>query len=290
MLPEYDINTFFPLFSSYTYKLCNDRYSIEYSTQAVLQDFQNDGVVYLELRTTPRAVPEDGMTKRDYVQTILTILQNHNNNPENTMRVYLILSVDRRNSASEADQVVDLALECQSAGVVGLDLCGDCSKGDVRIFSGAFARAKTAGLKITLHFAEVEASATDGELETLLSFQPDRLGHVIQVKDRFRDQIEKDKIGVELCLSCNVQAKMISGSYPDHHFGTWRHTSVPLALSTDDVGVFGSPLSREYYLASTHFGLDQDQLKALAERPIPSIFGGDGEKARLYKLFSQFRT
>ncbi|CAI6341191.1 unnamed protein product [Periconia digitata] len=288
MLPEYDINTFFPLFSTYTYKLCNDLYSIEYSTKAVLQDFQQDGVVYLELRTTPRAVPEAAITKSDYVKSILTILQNHNTSPENTMRAYLTLSVDRRNSPAEAEEVVDLALQFQSAGVVGLDLCGDCAKGDARTFSKAFARAKAAGLKVTLHFAEVEASATDLELETLLSFQPDRLGHVIQVKDIFKEQIEKNGIGIELCLSCNVQAKMIKGSYPDHHFGTWRHSSVPLALSTDDVGVFGSPLSQEYFLAATHFGLDRGQLKALAERPIPCIFGGEDEQARLRNLFSQF--
>lgn len=188
-------------------------------------------MAYLELRTTPRAVPEKGITKQDYLQTILATLEEHNMNLENTMRVFLILSIDRRISAAEAEEVVDLALEYQGRGVVGVDLCGDPLKGDVRIFAGAFARAKAAGLNITLHFAEVEASATDQELEALLSFQPDRLGHVIQVKDKFKHQIEKANIAVELCLSCNVQAKMIVGSYPDHHFGAWKNSSVPVALS-----------------------------------------------------------
>jgi adenosine deaminase len=201
-----------------------------YSTEAVLQDFQADGVVYLELRTTPRAMPASGLTKDDYVKAVLDILSAHNDHTANTMRAFLILSIDRRNTIAEAEEVVDLAIKYHSSGVVALDLCGDPAKGDIRIFANAFARAKAAGLKITLHFAEIELSATDTELSTLLSWGPDRLGHVIHVKDEFRDIIEKENIGVELCLSCNVHAKMITGTYSDHHFGMWRHSSVPVIL------------------------------------------------------------
>ena len=205
--------------------------SPRYSTKAVLREFQEDGVVYTELRTTPRAIPDQGVTKDDYVKTVLDILKAHNHESNNTMRAFLILSIDRRNSVLEAEQVVDLAIKYRSAGVVGVDLCGDPAKGDVRIFGDSFARAKAAGLKITLHFAESESSASDLELRTLLSWKPDRLGHVIHVKDEFQKTIEQHNIGVELCLSRNVHAKMITGTYSDHHFGMWRRSSVPVALS-----------------------------------------------------------
>jgi len=219
----------------------------------VLRDFQADGVVYLELRTTPRAIVDRNVTKDDYVKAVLDILQEHNQHEETAMRAFLILSVDRRNSAAEAEDVINHALKYQSAGVVGVDLCGDPSKGDVRIFTPAFARAKSAGLKITLHFAEIEASATDEELETLLSWEPDRLGHVIHVKDKFRERIEKQDIGLELCLSCNVHAKMIIGTYADHHFGMWRHSEVPLALGVRVPSVvnFSTNLDRPTMLVSS---------------------------------------
>lgn len=253
-----------------------------------MHDFQADGVVYLELRTTPRAIPEHGISKDDYIKTILDLLRMHNDDPSNTMRVFLIVSVDRRNTAVEAEDVVDLAIKYRSAGVVGVDLCGNPAKGDVRIFTDAFKRAKASGLKMTLHFAETEASATDLELQTLLSWQPDRLGHVIHVKDEFIEAIEREHIGVELCLSCNVYAKMIVGSYPDHHFGMWRHSSVPVALSTDDVGVFCSPLSEEYHLAAIHFGLSRAQLKELCQRAVDSIFTGPDERSRLARIYSEW--
>lgn len=197
----------------------------------MLEAFQDDGVVLLELRTTPRAMPAVNISKDDYVSVILDEMKSHNEGRGNSMKASLILSIDRRNTIVEAQEVVDLAIKYQSEGVVGVDLCGDPAKGDVRIFADAFSRVKAAGLKITLHFAEAPASSTDTELSTLLSWQPDRLGHVIHVKEEFQNIIKRDNIGLELCLSCNVHANMITGTYSDHHFGVWRQTNVPTALS-----------------------------------------------------------
>lgn len=142
----------------------------------------------------------------------------------------LILSIDRRNTAAEAMEVVDLALQFQDQGVVAIDLCGDPSKGDVSIFREAFARAKQHGLKITLHFAEALESSTLVELRTLLSYEPDRIGHVINVPDNIAQTIVARQLGLELCISSNVHAKMITGSFGDHHFSRWRATRCPIIV------------------------------------------------------------
>jgi adenosine deaminase len=221
---------FFPLFSSYIYKLCNDEESIRFSTLAVLNDFEDDGVVYLELRTTPREIAESGISKSRYVQIILDCIKEYEGDPANRLHIKLILSIDRRNTVEQAEEVVDLAISYQQDGVVAVDLCGDPTKGPVVPFKAAFARAKTSGLKVTLHFAEATASSTDEELYTLLSWQPDRIGHVIHVHDDLKQEIVKRGIGVELCLSCNVHAKMIVGGFADHHFGWWKDNHVGVAL------------------------------------------------------------
>jgi adenosine deaminase len=223
------VKSFFPLFSKYIYALCNDRTSLIHTTNSVLEDFQADGVVYLELRTTPRAIPSANITKDDYVQTILGCMTNFN--ASSSMKTNLILSIDRRNDLPTALQVVDLAIKFRDHGVVGVDLCGDPAVGDVSIFQPAFEKAKQNNLKITIHFAEAPQSSTTKELWTLLSYQPDRIGHVIHVPDDVKEEIIKRKLGLELCLSCNVHAKMITGTYSDHHFGWWRETGCPIALS-----------------------------------------------------------
>ena len=223
---EWDVVTFFPLFSKYIYELCSTPASIIYSTNAVLRDFKEDGVVYLELRTTPRSSPF--MSKEEYIATVLSCIQDF---PDiSIMPTYIILSIDRRNSLEEAMQVIDLAIQYQSRGIVGVDLCGDPSKGDVSIFREAFRKAKLHGLKVTLHFAEIPASSSLLELDTLLSFEPDRLGHVIHVPNDIKNQIEDRNLGLELCVSCNVQAKLIQGGVADHHLMSWIKRRGPVIL------------------------------------------------------------
>ena len=223
---SWDIMTFFPLFSKYIYELCSTPASITHSTNAVLHDFREDGVAYLELRTTPRSSPS--MSKDDYVTTVLSCIEKFPDRSD--MPTYLILSIDRRNTPEEAMGVIDLAIKFSSRGVVGVDLCGDPSKGNVSIFKEAFQKAKLHGLKITLHFAEIPASSSLLELNTLLSFGPDRLGHVIHVPDAIKNQIKDKNIGIELCVSCNVQAKLTEGGVADHHFISWIKTECPVIL------------------------------------------------------------
>ena len=64
--------SFFPLFSKYIYHLVNDATAVRETTLAVLRDFAADGVVYLELRTTPRAMP--GLSKAQYVEIVLAAI------------------------------------------------------------------------------------------------------------------------------------------------------------------------------------------------------------------------
>jgi adenosine deaminase len=224
---DYDLETFFTLFSTYIYALCNDAPSIVQSTNSVLQSFQDDGVVYLELRTTPRAIPSASITKDAYVKLVLSCI---NSFGSLTMVTKLILSIDRCKSSEEAVEIVDLALKYRSEGVVAVDLCGNPAIGDVSIFRDAFKKAKDNSLKITLHFAEAPQSSTEAELRTLLSYEPQRIGHVINVPDDIKNVIIERKIGLELCLSCNVHAKLITGTFGDHHFGFWRGRGCPMVL------------------------------------------------------------
>ncbi|KAJ5391774.1 hypothetical protein N7509_007264 [Penicillium cosmopolitanum] len=227
---DFTLQTFFSVFSKLIYQLCNDLESLAYATNSALEDFLNDGVCYLELRTIPRPSPEANITREDYLNTILDTVDKFKARTQE-MSVFLILALDRgHTTTSEAREIIDLAIANKPRGVVGVDICGNPTRGDVTLYRDAFARAKDHGLGLTLHFAETRASGTPAELATLLSFQPDRLGHVIHVPDEFKREIIRRRIGLELCMSCNVHAKLIDGDFLDHHFGEWRHTDCPIAL------------------------------------------------------------
>lgn len=301
------IVSFFDIFNKYTYNLVNDRESIAFATRSVVDDFRRDGVRYLELRTTPRAVTNKDISREEYVFIVMEALEQYHAeqdsaglNDSEKIEVHLLLSIDRTMTAAEADEIVSLAIKYKHhstptsptsalplPSIVGLDLCGNPIKGDISIFTPAFQRAKSLGLNITVHFAEVPASSTESELTTLLSWHPDRLGHAINIPPHLKEVIKERKLGLELCLSCNVLAEMTQGGFKGHHFGQWRETGCPVALSTDDVGVFESALSNEYFIAAREFGLGRAEVVALARSAVCGAFTGHERMERLIREFER---
>ena len=100
---------------------------------------------------------------------------------------------------------------------MGIDLCGDPARGGIEILGPVFEAAKreVPGLGVTLHFGEAESSGDDEELGMLLSWGPDRIGHVIHVGEEVKGEIVKRGLGLELCLSCNVHAGMVCGGFEE---------------------------------------------------------------------------
>ena len=287
-----DIVSFFPLFDKYIYHLCNDVETVKYITKRVIRDFESDGVRYLELRTTPRKCKSTGVGMEEYVAAVNEGVRFwHRPNFVERIEVYLIFSIDRKMTTEQGMEVVDLAIQYQFRSnnqgcyVVGIDLCGNPTKGDVSVFTPAFEKAKKHNLGITAHFAEVTQYSTDAELNTILSWKPDRLGHCINVPSELKDVICSQSLGLELCLSCNVLAGLTTGGFENHHLKEWITRDCPVALSTDDVGIFGSPLSNEYLLVAEHFHLSKDEVVELSKQAAAVAFQG---RERMEGLIDEF--
>ena len=103
------------------------------------------------------------------------------------------------------------------------------------------------------------------------------------------DAIEKivvdNRVPLELCPSSNVIGQTVVG-YSEHHFKEWGPLSRdhPIAICTDDMGVFKTSLSKEYSLIARHFSLSRDQVVRMAEKSVDLIFSDDELKTLLRNL------
>lgn len=140
-------------------------------SREVLEDFEADGVAYLELRTTPRVHHDFDMSKQDYLEAVLAGFGDHQQRQGSNckMTARLILSIDRSDPPETALDTVHLALRYRSRGVAGIDLSGNPTKGAFSTWLPALQLARQDGLSITLHAGEVR---NDKEMAQILDFKP----------------------------------------------------------------------------------------------------------------------
>lgn len=273
--------------------LVNDEESVRMVAHDVVIEFAEDGVVYLELRSTPRANPATGMTKSSYVESVLCGIDRALSECITTIHVRLLLSIDRRQSVSEAMETVELAVAYSKqtyhqARVVGIDLSGDPTVGDISSLVPILHLAKEKGLKLAVHIAEV--SNRNDETASLLSVQPDRLGHGTFIHQEAGGSLDVEnivlanKIPIEMCLTSNVKGLTVS-NLESHHFRVWYKRGHPVIICTDDKGIFSTTLSEEYTIAGQTFSLCKQELLELARCAVNFIFETDSFKEKLKKLF-----
>ncbi|KAJ1292263.1 hypothetical protein BS78_02G378600 [Paspalum vaginatum] len=288
--------------------LTTDHDTVTRITKEVVEDFAAENVIYLEIRTTPKNNEAKGMTKRSYMNAVVKGLkqveavdvalfdsnfrtnETLNSQPaieldgdkkKKKIYVRLLLSIDRRETTSAALDTVNLAMEMKDQGVIGIDLSGNPVVGEWETYLPALQHAKELGIPITIHCGEV---ANKKEIQAVLDFCPQRLGHVCCLNDIEWKKLKSLMIPVEICLTSNV----MTGGAPSlelHHFADLYNARHPLSLCTDDCGLFSTSLSNEYYLVATTFGLSKSELFQLAQDAVQFVFADDVVKKSLKQMF-----
>ncbi|TVT98020.1 hypothetical protein EJB05_56737 [Eragrostis curvula] len=288
--------------------LTTDHDTVTRIAKEVVEDFAAENVVYLEIRTTPKNNAAKGMTKMSYINAVIkglkaveavdVILFDSNLRTNETLsctpmieldddtkkkKIYvgLLLSIDRRETTSAALDTVNLAMEMKDQGVIGIDLSGNPVVGEWETYLPALQHAKELGIPITIHCGEVPNRK---EIQAVLDFCPQRVGHVCCLNDEEWKQLKSITIPVEICLTSNV----MTGGAPSlemHHFADLFNAKHPLSLCTDDSGLFSTSLSNEYYLVAATFGLSKSELFQLAQDAVQFVFADGEVKKSLRRIF-----
>jgi len=136
---------------------------------------------------------------------------------------------------------------------VGVDLCGDPTRGDVSELRDLMRRVRLTGMGLTAHIAETRENSDSSEI---LSWRPDRLGHATFLSEDEIALVGRQQMGIEICLSSNLQCKTVE-RLQDHHLNVWLQRKQPLVICSDDTLPFRTTLLGEYalLLASPPLGL-----------------------------------
>lgn len=252
----------------------------------VVEDFATDNVRYTELRTTPRAL--SGSTKRQYLDSVLSALSS--SCTQNNTYAGLLCSLSRDQTPEEALDTAELATQyfCSTNArvkVVGVELSGNPYVRTFQNFLPALQKARSAGLPISLHFAERPGR---DESMAMLDFRPERIGHGVYLDADIIACMLQTPIPLEVCLSSNVMTATIP-DYSSHPFGKLRGHNYPLAICTDDMGVFCSNLSSEYSLAAAAYGLTKRDLVKMAANSLQFSFAPSTIKQALEPEFDAWQ-
>ena len=98
-----------------------------------------------------------------------------------------------------------------------------------------------------------------------------------------------------VCRPCTQKfeaSKEVSGAFLSTGCGSQVQTvhagACPVALCTDDCGVFDTSLSKELAIAAGAFSLSERELVALSHKAASLSFASDHQQARLQETFYQF--
>jgi adenosine deaminase len=226
--------------------------------QELIADFAEDNVRYMEIRTTPRAF--QGSSIHDYCAAVINVLVACEKRWP-TITVRLIISVDRSGTPEAAMDIVKLAASLQESSkwVVGVDFGGNPHKNSFVDFLPAFHFAREHQLKSTVHIGEI---VYHEDTSAILEFMPDRLGHALELEDdpKFIGAIMRGRTPVEICPTSNLFTLQLS-SYEEHPtLNRWLENGHPIAISTDDCGIFNTTLSEEFMHVANAFGLSRERL------------------------------
>lgn len=252
---------------------------IQRIAREAVEDAARDGVKYMELRFTPKALAKlKGFSYPEVVewvgQAVMQAQQLHD------IQVRLIVAVNRHETVQDAEWQLDAALACRDVGVVGFDLCGQEYGYPATPFFPLFREAQAAGLGVTLHAGEWD-SAYNIE-QAILELGVTRIGHGVRVLENHRVAQLALEAGVtfEVCPTSNIQTGVVH-RFTDHPFWDMLMLGLRVTLNTDDPSISGITLSDEYRSALSHLNLNIDQLRTCIQTAVESAFLPEAERVAL---------
>lgn len=218
-----------------------------------IEDAANEGLRILELRYAPTFIRQ-GHEHLSFDQIHAAIMKGVEQARHLPISVGLMVLIQRNMSLQDASMVTDFAI-AHKGEILALDLADNEVGFEPKLFADVFARARAAGLHITVHSGEADVPGAPGFVRDAIEILgAQRIGHGVQIhkSPEMIEYVRSHKIPLELCPTSNWLTNAVP-STALHPFRRLMEAGVLTTLNSDDPGVFDIDLTREYeILAREH--------------------------------------
>lgn len=253
------------------YECCEDAYKIE-------------GIRILELRYAPTFVRQNHeyLSFAQIHQAIVKGIQRAEK--DFPIAVGLLCIIQRILPVEEAEAVTDFAIENKDS-FLGLDLADNEVGFDSKPFAPFFARAKKAGLGITVHSGEANVAKAPRYVRDAIDYLgATRIGHGVQIyrDPEMMDYVKAQGVVLELCPTSNWLTNAIT-NLKKHPIRELKNYGVLTTINTDDPGIFNIDLNHEYRLLHRELGFSLDELAECAQVAAQASFIPTEKKQRVWE-------
>ncbi|MGA2907902.1 MAG: adenosine deaminase [Terracidiphilus sp.] len=197
------------------------------------------------------------------------------------LSLYWIFDAVRHFTVEEADRVFRKAAEMREhyPSIVAIGLGGDERRSGSEPFRHLYARAQSAGLRLTNHAGETTGPEAIWEA---LSIGSERIGHALSAIQDEKLLQELKARSARAALELNPTSNVRTGvcpSFAAHPLRRYFDRGLLVTLNSDDPAFFASDLANEFLLAHTQQGFTRDELRQLAVNSFRASFLPESEKA-----------
>ena len=141
-------------------------------------------------------------------------------------------------------------------------------------------RRTHAGVRLSFHAGEVDEP--NQHVRDTLLLGADRIGHGVNLITDPDTMLlmRRNEFLVEINLVSNLLLEYVA-DYRTHPFPEYLRTGIPVALSTDDRGMWDSTMTDEFFVAVKEFNLSWAEVRQLLRNSIQYGFVEDAEKQRM---------
>jgi adenosine deaminase len=191
-----------------------------------------------------------------------------------------ILTIVRERGPDEAERLIAEATAARDCYVVGVDLAGDEENYPPSMFAAAIARARDAGLGVTVHAGEFAGPSS--VWTAVYQLGATRIGHGIRAVDdpALLERLRERGVTLELCPTSNVRLGLVP-ALAEHPLSALLTRGVQVTINSDDPLLLGTNLTAELQAVTLAHRLSHEVLVSMQAAAAAAAFLPAGDRAAL---------